>query len=136
MNTQTGTTTPVDSAVDGKPAPIDWSILDAMKVLQKPDKPDVRRKLMSVYISSAPPLMDAIKAAVGNGDALALKDAAHSMKSSSLSIGALKFGKTCGELEQLGRDNSLADASALLVRAESEFIAAYSAFLDALEQDR
>jgi len=125
-----------DSSDDrGSPDGIDWSLLEAMKALQKPDKPDVRRKLMSVYIATAPALMESIKAAVATGDASALKNAAHSLKSSSLSIGAQVFGKTCGELEMLGRANALADVPALLVRAELEFIAAYSAFLEALEQD-
>jgi HPt (histidine-containing phosphotransfer) domain-containing protein len=136
MKLSTDSATADTSITMGPPDDIDWSVLDAMKALQKPDKPDVRRKLMSVYIASAPPLMESIKAAVAAGDALALKNAAHSLKSSSLSIGALTFGRTCGELEQRGRDDAMANAPTLLVRAEMEFIVAYSAFLEALEQNR
>src|ERR1035437_9027950 len=121
---------------DGHPDAVDWSVLDDLKVLQKLGKPDLRIKLMTVFLSSMPALMDTIKSSVKARDSQALMDAAHAMKSSSLSLGAMVFGNTCSELEQLGRAKTLDDAPALLSRAENEFTAVCSAFSDALEQNR
>lgn len=120
---------------EGPAGAVDWSVLDDLKVLQKPGKPDLRRKLMTVFLTSMPALMESIKAAVEARDGQALMDAAHAMKSSSLSMGVMVFGNTCAELEQLGRANTLEDAPALLLRAENEFAAACSAFIDALVQN-
>jgi HPt (histidine-containing phosphotransfer) domain-containing protein len=126
-----------DNPVIDKPADaVDWSVLDDLKVLQKPGKPDLRIKLMTVFLTSMPALMDTIKSSVKARDSQALMDAAHAMKSSSLSLGAMVFGNTCAELEQLGRAKTLDDAPALLSRAENEFSAVCSAFSDALEQNR
>ena len=113
---------------------IDWSVLDALKVFHKPGKPDIARRLMTVYSTTAPVLMENIASAVAALDGQALMNAAHSLKSSSLCIGVNELGKICSELEQLGRNNALADAPALLRRAENEFAAAYSAILEAVQK--
>lgn len=114
---------------------VDWSVLDSLKVLQKPGKPDLCRNLMTLYISSLEQLVENAKAAVKAADGDALMKAAHSMKSSSLVIGATVFGETCAELEQIGKHNNFESAPALMSRAESEFTATCSAFRKALERN-
>ncbi|NVN91761.1 MAG: Hpt domain-containing protein [Desulfuromonadales bacterium] len=135
MRDKTDDFTNVNSARDEQAGAIDWSALDSLRVLQKPGKPDLRKQLMSVYLSSSPTLMDNIKTAVTTMDGQALMQAAHALKSSSVSIGAKVFGTTCSELEQLGRINSLGDVPALAQRAEYEFAAVCSAFREALQQN-
>lgn len=100
---------------------MDWSVLDSLKVLQKPGRPDVRTMLITTFLSALPPLMESTRAAVITSDGVALRNTAHSMKSSSTAIGAVAFGKTCAELEFLGKSNTLDEAPALLLRAEYEF---------------
>jgi HPt (histidine-containing phosphotransfer) domain-containing protein len=125
-----------DNSVDsGQSDAIDWSILDSLRVLQKPGKPDLRKMLMTVYLDSSPALMNSLIAAATAADGQALMQSAHALKSSSVSIGALTFGKTCSEIEQCGRARSLEDVPALAKRAEYEFDAVCSAFRDALEQN-
>ena len=115
---------------------IDWNVLDALKVLQKPGKPDVRGKLIDSYLSSSPSLFERAKTAVTEADGPSLMSAAHSIKSSSIAIGAISFGKTCFELEQLGRSNNLDNSAAILERAEREFDSVCAALLSVLEQMR
>jgi HPt (histidine-containing phosphotransfer) domain-containing protein len=67
-----------------------------------------------------------------DGPSLAL--AAHSLKSSSLSVGAIGVGSLCAELEQIGRNNTLHKAGDLLSRAEAQYAAVHAAFIDALQQ--
>lgn len=114
---------------------IDWSILDSMKLLQQPGKPDLRKQLMTLYLNSSPNLMEGIRHAITSRDGETLMHAAHSLKSSSLSLGATGLGEICSSLEQLGRANALEDAPALLDQAETQFAAVTSAFRQAVEQD-
>jgi HPt (histidine-containing phosphotransfer) domain-containing protein len=114
---------------------IDWSVLDSMKLLQQPGKPDLLKQLMTIYLTSSPPLMEGIRSAIASRDREALMHAAHSLKSSSLSLGATGLGETCASLEQMGKAGSMGDAPALLNRAETQFAAVTSAFRQALEQD-
>lgn len=112
---------------------IDWSVLDDLKELQMPGRPDIRRTLMQTYLESIPALMANARAAIVSSDGKALRNSAHSMKSSSLSIGAVLFGKTCAELEQLGKSNTLEDTPAILNRAENELDVTFAALRNALE---
>ena len=121
--------------VSGQPGAIDWSVLDSMKMFQQPGKPDLRKQLMSLYLTSSPELMQGIRNSVAALDGQALMHAAHALKSSSMSLGATFFSKHCATLEQLGRATTLDDAPALLAQAETEFAAVCSAFRQALEED-
>jgi len=85
---------------------IDWSVLDALKVLQKPNSPDLRLRLMTMYLKSSPPLMEGIRTAISNSDSQLLTTSAHTLKSTSLSLGAMKLGVICAQLEQIGRDDA------------------------------
>lgn len=114
---------------------IDWSVLNSMKSLQQPGKPDPRIQLMTLYLTSSLTLMEGIRSAVASRDSQALMNAAHTLKSSSMSLGATGLGGTCARLEQLGRADNMDDAPALLDLAETEFTAVTSAFRQALEQD-
>ncbi|MEI6208189.1 MAG: Hpt domain-containing protein [Desulfuromonadales bacterium] len=119
----------------GQPDAVDWSVLETLNVLQKAGKPSIRRTLITAYLTTVPGLLERAGTAVNTADGAALRSAAHSMKSSSMAIGAVLFGRTCAELELLGKSNTLEDAPALLRRAESELDATCSALREALEPD-
>ncbi|ABK99057.1 Hpt protein [Pelobacter propionicus DSM 2379] len=124
-----------DPEVSTQPGAIDWSVLDSMKMFQQPGKPDLRKQLMSLYLSSSPELMQGIRNSVATLDGQALMHAAHALKSSSMSLGATTLSEQCSSLEQLGRAKTLDNAPALLDRAETEFAAVCSAFRQALDVD-
>ncbi|HTP65519.1 MAG TPA: Hpt domain-containing protein [Geobacteraceae bacterium] len=113
---------------------IDWSVLDALKVLQKPNSPDLRLRLMTMYLKSSPPLMEGIRTAISNSDSQLLTTSAHTLKSTSLSLGAMKLGVICAQLEQIGRDDALQDAGELPRLAEEQHAAVMTAFRDALQK--
>ena len=58
-------------------------------------------------------------AATGNSELL--RGTAHSLKSSSANIGALKLAELCADLESMGRDKELANAVSTLGILEFEF---------------
>ncbi len=113
---------------------IDWSQLDALLALRKPGGPDPRVRLMTLYLTSSPELMDGIRAAVAASDGPSLAKAAHSLKSSSLNLGAMGLGASCAELEQIGKANALQDAHAVLEKAERDFVAVCAAFSEAMRE--
>jgi two-component system sensor histidine kinase/response regulator len=115
-------------------SPLDRKPLDALRTLQQAGGVDVLGKVLRTYLQNAPPLLTALREAVARSDAAAVRQAAHSLKSSSAQVGALAFSAYCKELEVLGRANTLSNAPTVLACLEAEYPvvqAALSAELDA-----
>ncbi|MEA5452406.1 PAS domain S-box protein [Leptolyngbya sp. CCNP1308] len=64
--------------------------------------------LVNCYLTESPKLIQAIADAVSNADADALRQAAHSLKSSSASLGATRLAQLGKALETYGRNGDLA----------------------------
>lgn len=107
---------------------IDWSILDALQAIRKPGGPDLRRHIMNVFLDSSPALMDGISAAFSVCDGESLAKAAHSLKSSSMNVGAVRVCAVCKELERIGKAGELGDHTDLLARIQAEYDAVETAF--------
>ncbi len=131
MNNLPEKTNTQKSENNDSPEAIDWSVLAKLKAFQKPNKPDLSKKLIEVYLISMPPLMANLNTAVIAEDSQSIKETAHSLKSSSLAIGAMAFGQTCLELEQFGKTNDWVAANSLLPRAKAEFATACLALEEA-----
>lgn len=82
---------------------------------------EVLRKVVDLYLASTPTLLQIMREAESGGDAEKLKAAAHSFKSSSANLGAVRLAGVCLELESLGRAGSTEGAGALLVQVEEEY---------------
>jgi CheY-like chemotaxis protein/HPt (histidine-containing phosphotransfer) domain-containing protein len=102
-------------------SPIDKSALDRIKAVQQPGMPDLVEKVINLYINDAQSLCRNIHEAVGSGDPQALNKAAHSLKSSSANVGAVKLASLCKELETLGRANTIGNAHELVNQMDSEY---------------
>lgn len=61
-------------------------------------------KLVESYLEGTSDFVSAMKAAVERGDHDVVRKAAHSVKSSSLSLGALRLSEQCRDLEKSCRD--------------------------------
>jgi len=78
-------------------------------------------QLIDVYLEETPLLMQAIHTAVAQNDAVAMQQAAHTLKSSSASLGAISFSKLCEKLESLGHSSTMAEAREVVVQFDSEY---------------
>lgn len=82
---------------------------------------------IEIYIETAPQLLTSISEAVNNADPLALRQAAHSLKSISGTLGAFQLFELCEELELMGRmatnpNQSLsAKADVVLEKVKAEY---------------
>jgi HPt (histidine-containing phosphotransfer) domain-containing protein len=125
----------VNSMVNGSfEVTIDWNVLNALTALQRPGAPDLRVRLIKIFLTSSPGLMDSVSSAVRDCDGPALMKAAHSLKSSSMNMGAIGFGGICSELEKLGRECAIEQAAIMLPKALEQFAGVMTAFRDYLKK--
>jgi HPt (histidine-containing phosphotransfer) domain-containing protein len=91
-------------------------------------------ELIQAYLADGPAHVDAIEAAVTADDAAALVRPAHTLKSSSATVGASRLAATSRRLEMAGRDGVLGGevrASAEALRGDWEAAAgALRAWID------
>ena len=129
----------VPNAVQVEPAPeptagpvpvtLDQAPLAAIRALQSPGQPDPLERVVGLYLQSALTLKQRLQQALTSGDAEELRQAAHTLKSSSANLGGQRLAARCRELENLGRDGRLPDAAAKFAEVEQEF----AGFVVALE---
>ncbi|MCU0541775.1 MAG: response regulator [Oscillatoriaceae cyanobacterium Prado104] len=88
---------------------------------------DALEEAIELYLESSPQLLRGIAHAVANGDPLALRRAAHSLKSISGTLGAFRLYDLCQELEVMGRIGTASNKSlsgqafAIFQQVEAEY---------------
>jgi HPt (histidine-containing phosphotransfer) domain-containing protein len=87
------------------------------------------RDLVATYLDEGPGYIAAMEAAVAAGDAAAIVRPAHTLKSSSASLGAMRLAQLCREIEFAGRDGSLEGIAERVAEAR----AAWDATVEALQ---
>lgn len=86
---------------------IDLSTFEALKDAMGAD---FLPELVQTYFEETPQLISKLQEALAIQDCDAFRRAAHSIKSTSNSFGALEFGALAKELEFLGKESNLKDA--------------------------
>ena len=92
------------------------------------DDPAFVRELIDTYLAEAPTQLDAVATAVDGADAAALVRPAHTLKSTSATLGAMRLSAVARRLEMAGRSGALdAGARADMGRVQEEWQAASQA---------
>jgi histidine phosphotransfer protein HptB len=78
-------------------------------------------QLIECYLEDTPQRFQAINDAIPQENAKRLQLEAHALKSSSAIVGAKHLSQICKQLEDLGRDGNLSDATLLLSQAMTEY---------------
>ena len=78
-------------------------------------------ELVAAYCDETPQLIAQLQQALAAHDVKTFRQAAHSIKSTSNTFGALELGELAKELEMLGREGQLADAQAEVDRLIDEY---------------
>ena len=102
-------------------AHIDHTVLNNIRKLQRPDRPDIFVHLIGVFLDSSDNLIANIREAVHAGDPEALWQSSHSMKSSSGQIGVVRLAEICLKMEKIGRKNNMENAGKFLKELEDEY---------------
>jgi HPt (histidine-containing phosphotransfer) domain-containing protein len=120
--------------VTGNGGPIDEPTYDALLKMTGDDQAFVD-DLVDTYLEDAVEQLAALGAAIDGGDPAALTRPAHSLKSSSLNVGALDLGKISLELEERGRAGQLDGAAERVADAHRQFAAVREALLGRRGED-
>ena len=108
-----------ESAEEG--ACLDPAPLEAIRRLQKEGAPDILDRVVGIYLDESGDLVQSLRDAIPAGDAESLRQAAHSLKSSSANVGAKELAELCKQLEALGRDQEMNNAPSILEKLEREY---------------
>ncbi|MCP3870379.1 MAG: response regulator [Gammaproteobacteria bacterium] len=119
---ETTTPSPKQHAEEnGKVKQIDEKALDLIRALQRPGRPDILQKVVSLYLGNSPELLQSLKTAIENDEPADVRASAHSLKSSSANLGAKSLAVLFKSLEEMGRDQAIANAKAKFTEVESVF---------------
>jgi two-component system, sensor histidine kinase and response regulator len=121
-------TVEADADLDRVPI-IDVGVLRNIDALGKPKLVDT---MIELYLQHSLELLRAVEVAAANGAVGALRDAAHSLKSSTANLGGTRLAAVCKECETQAREQHLAAAAALTPRIRRE----YQEFRSALVRER
>ena len=114
---------------------LDRKMLDGIRELQiKSGKSGLLEAIVKLYLDTSPNYISQIRQAIANGDAQALKIAAHTLKASSDNLGAQQVAQLCQWLEANAHDHALpeAAAAAALNNLTSKFDAARLSLVEEL----
>ena len=116
-NVDTEADSPDAQATAASPAvPVDVSVLVGLVG----NDPLVIHELLQDFRGSAAKIAAELQAACAAGQATAADAAAHKLKSSAYSVGALALGELCAEIEQAGKTGQVDALIVLLPRFEAE----------------
>ncbi len=111
---------------------LDSKALENIRRLEQAGQPSILNKIIDLYSETAPDLLARMREAVETGDAQGLRQAAHSLKSSSANLGAVAFAQHCRELEMQAKSGELTGTEHRLASMEGLL----SRVLSALNQAR
>jgi two-component system sensor histidine kinase/response regulator len=103
----------------GASKPVDVSVLAALVG----DEPDIISDFLQNFNRSATQIAAELTAACANGQAVQASAAAHKLKSSARSVGAMVLGTLSEEMEEAAKANKLETLTVLLPRFEVEMAA-------------
>lgn len=120
------------AAAQPRAVPIDTAVWGTLRALPRGARS--LERVLRTYLRATPAIVTALQEAIGRGEAAALHQAAHSLKSSSAHVGALPLAALCQELEDMGRTQTLSSAHTFLGPLAMEYAAVCAALEQALAQ--
>jgi CheY-like chemotaxis protein len=128
-------TGPVAAVMTEATEGLEASALDALRALDKKGTLGVVRQVLGIYLKSTPALIAEIEAGVAANDWKRVGRGAHSLKSSSRNIGAVRLSHICGDLERAAGGGLAVEATRLAVAALSAHGCAERLVQEQLERD-
>jgi CheY-like chemotaxis protein len=95
---------------EGRVATLDPEVLERIADMERRGAPRLLARLIETYLDSAAKLVSAAERALADDDGPALRQAVHTLKSSSANLAATDLAARCAELEALARDGQLPQA--------------------------
>ncbi|MGZ8217439.1 EAL domain-containing protein [Methylomagnum sp.] len=112
------TAQPAGSAKDSQPV-VDLQVIEDLQRLRIPGEADVVSNLVGNFLESTAKRMKSLGHALLRGNAQAVAEYAHALKSSGAQFGARQFSGLAKQLETVARANDLAGAEAIVARMKT-----------------
>ncbi len=119
-----------DEMTDKPSDPLDHSALDTLRQLESSGSAGLVQRVVDKYLETGDNLVQGINRALASDDPQAMREAAHSLKSSSANVGGSHLATLCQQLEDAVRSEDLTEFPGLTREIDSE----YSRVADALKQ--
>jgi two-component system sensor histidine kinase/response regulator len=104
-----------------RPTVLDLQALEHIRILQRKDGPALLSQVIHNYLDRSPQLLASLHEAVAQNNASTLQQVAHSLKSSSATLGAATLAALCQDLETMGHQHNLENAAAALSAVTAEY---------------
>ena len=115
---------------------LDSKVLQTFLMTMGTNGTELLNQLIDTYLQESPRFIDAIEQAVTQADAAALDISAHSLKSSSAALGAIRFSQLCKDLEAMGREGQIDGSAALVEQLKAEYARVETAMLSVQRQNQ
>jgi two-component system sensor histidine kinase/response regulator len=127
--------TPVPPATEvvDKIGPLDDHIIASIRDVERSGVDRLFERVVKSYFDETPRLLNAVKEAVASNEALSIRSAVHSLKSSSANVGAKALAVYCKEIEQTSDEALLAGQQTWIHRLEEEYLVVKEALTAELE---
>jgi two-component system, sensor histidine kinase and response regulator len=112
---------------------IDRKVLDELSKVRTNGKPELLARVINLYLTESPKLLQKLKAAAGAANAPEIAGVAHSLKSSSANVGAKMLSRYCADLEASARRADTEEARKILTKVETEHGSVQSALAEEVE---
>jgi signal transduction histidine kinase/CheY-like chemotaxis protein/HPt (histidine-containing phosphotransfer) domain-containing protein len=113
-------------------AVLDRSALARIRAIQRPDRPDLVVRVLTVYLERSAAQIEAVFAAVAAADPTGVARAAHDLKGGSGNLGLLQVADLLARIERLAKRDLLADLPPLLSQLTIAHAASVTAVRDEL----
>ncbi len=100
---------------------IDQKALKNIRALQSEGAENILNKVITLFLDDTPKQLEKLQQALRDNDANTIHSIAHSLKSSSASLGLISMSTLLKDLEEKGRTNSLSGASKLIVQIKDSY---------------
>ena len=114
-------------------AQIDRDVWDAIAAIQKPGQPNVLHKIIGLYLTSSQAQVTQLRQAWQGRDADAIQATAHSLKSSSATLGAHRLATLAKQLEEACRTAHVEQSEGLITLIEIAYRDACDIFRNELK---
>lgn len=118
-NTVNAPQDPVISLPEAWHSVLDAACLQRLRDLDPSGQSGLVARVIRTYVQSLAKLLDQLAQARAAADPVALRHVAHTLKSSSASVGALALAELCGDVERRLRDGSTETPASLASQVEA-----------------
>ena len=112
------------------PGTLDRAVLDGLLEMVGGD-PNFLAEMIDTFLEEAPGLISDMQTAAAAADVDALRRAAHTLKSNSLTFGAVRLGELRREIEERAAHSQIGDIGELIDLVEQEYPAVAAALMTA-----